>query len=86
MKLRLIRTERKDGHRAGLAARSVAHPKSTMTSYEEHLELLAELNQEKTYPERANYFLEEYYATNDSDRRQMLESDLFKEFGIVIEP
>ena len=56
------------------------------SSYKECLELLAELNQEETYPERANFYLEEYYATSDPDRHQQLSSDLFREFGIVVEP
>ena len=55
-------------------------------NYGEHLELMAELNQEETYPERANFYLEEYYATSDPDRHQQLSCDLFREFEIVIEP
>ena len=56
-----------------------------MKRYEEDLELIAELNQEKTYPKRANYFLREYYATSDPDRRQIIASDLFREFDVQIE-
>ena len=55
-------------------------------NYGEHLELMAELNQEETYPERANFYLEGYYATSDPDPHQQLSSDLFREFGIVVEP
>jgi len=41
-------------------------------------------NQEETPPERVNFYLEEYYATSDHDRRQTLESDLLKEFEIKV--
>ena len=43
-------------------------------------------NQEETLPERANFYLEEYYATSDPDRHQQLSCDIFREFGIVVEP
>ena len=56
------------------------------SSYEEHLALLAELAVEKMYPERAELFLTQYLGTDDADLRQQLSSDLFREFGIVIEP
>ena len=56
------------------------------SSYEEHLALLAELAVEKVYPERAELFLMQYLGTDDVDLRQQLSSDLFREFGIVVEP
>ncbi len=56
------------------------------SSYEEHLALLAELAVEEVYPERAELFLAQYLGTDDADLRQQLSSDLFREFGIVIEP
>ena len=56
------------------------------SSYEEHLALLAELAVEKMYPERAELFLTQYLGTADVDLRQQLSSDLFREFGIVVEP
>ena len=56
------------------------------SSYEEHLALLAELAVEKVYPERAELFLAQYLGTDDVDLRQQLSSDLFREFGIVVEP
>jgi hypothetical protein len=56
------------------------------SSYEEHLALLAELAVEKVYPERAELFLTQYLGTDDVDLRQQLSSDLFREFGIVVEP
>jgi hypothetical protein len=56
------------------------------SSYKEHLELLAELAVEKVYPERAGLFLTQYLGTDDVDIRQQLSSDLFREFGIVVEP
>ena len=56
------------------------------SSYEEHLALLAELVVEEVYPERAELFLAQYLGTDDVDLRQQLSSDLFREFGIVVEP
>ena len=56
------------------------------SSYKECLELLAELAVEKVYPERAELFLAQYLGTDDVDLRQQLSSDLFREFGIVVEP
>jgi|TARA_B100001964_G_C13796123_1_gene406683 hypothetical protein len=46
---------------------------------------LTEINQEETPPERVNFYLEEYYATSDPDRRQIIASDLFREFDVQIE-
>ena len=54
-------------------------------SYKECLELVAELTEE-VYPERAELFLTQYLGTADVDLRQQLSSDLFREFGIVVEP
>ena len=42
-------------------------------------------NREETPPERVNFYLEEYYATSDPDRRQIIASDLFREFDVQIE-
>ena len=56
------------------------------SSYKKHLELLAELAVEEVYPERAELFLAQYLGTDDVDLRQQLSSDLFREFGIVVEP
>ena len=56
------------------------------SSYKECLELLAELAVEEVYPERAELFLAQYLGTDDVDLRQQLSSDLFREFGIVVEP
>lgn len=56
------------------------------SSYEEHLALLAELAVEKVYPERAELFLTQYLGTDDADLRQQLSGDLFRGFGIVVEP
>ena len=56
------------------------------SSYKECLELLAELAVEEVYPERAELFLAQYLGTDDVDLRQQLSGDLFREFGIVIEP
>ena len=56
------------------------------SSYKECLELLAELAVEEVYPERAELFLAQYLGTDDADLRQQLSGDLFREFGIVVEP
>ena len=56
------------------------------SSYKECLELLAELAVEEVYPERAELFLTQYLGTDDVDLRQQLSGDLFREFGIVVEP
>jgi hypothetical protein len=56
------------------------------SSYKECSELVAELAEEEACPERAELFLAQYLATDDSDLRQQLSSDLFREFEIVIEP
>lgn len=56
------------------------------SSYKEYLELVAELAVEEVYPERAELFLTQYLGTDDVDLRQQLSSDLFREFGIVVEP
>ena len=56
------------------------------SSYKECLELLAELAVEEVYPERAELFLAQYLGTDDADLRQQLSGDIFREFGIVVEP
>ena len=56
------------------------------SSYKECLELLAELAVEEVYPERAELFLAQYLGTDDADLRQQLSGDLFRGFGIVVEP
>jgi hypothetical protein len=56
-----------------------------MIALNENFELPPELNQEETYPERAKFYLEEYDATSDPDRRQILKNDLFREFDLRIE-
>jgi|TARA_B100000959_G_scaffold280608_1_gene342754 hypothetical protein len=56
------------------------------SSYKECSELVAELAEEEASPERAELFLAQYLATDDSDLRQQLSGDLFREFEIVIEP
>ena len=56
------------------------------SSYKECLELLAELAVEEVYPERAELFLAQYLGTDDADLRQQLSGDIFRGFGIVVEP
>ena len=59
-----------------------------MTTYEDELELLDEIIQEQNdaTEERAKELLAQYYGTDDADLRQIIASDLFKEFGKVVEP
>jgi hypothetical protein len=59
-----------------------------MTTYEDELELLNEIIQEQNdaTEERAKELLAQYYGTDDADLRQIIASDLFKEFGKVVEP
>ena len=41
---------------------------------------------ERTASHRAEELLKLYYSTTDADLRQIVASDLFKEFGITVEP
>lgn len=56
------------------------------TTYEEHLELLDEIGLEyRSDDKRAKQLLVQYLNTNDPDLKQVIASDLFKEFGEVVE-
>ena len=65
-----------------------------MTSYEKHIELLAEIAQAKKEEALANKcadrrvaaYLDQLNGTNDEDKALEYSSDLFREFEIVIEP
>ena len=59
-----------------------------MTTNKEEPELVGEIIQEQNdaTEERAKELLAQYYGTDDADLRQIIASDLFKEFGKVVEP
>ena len=58
-----------------------------MTTYRENNELLEEIAQGETLKmeARAIELIELYNSTNDPDLRQIITSDLFKEFGTKVE-
>jgi len=58
-----------------------------MTTYQENNELLEEITQEEipNMEARATELIELYNSTNDPDLRQIITSDLFKEFGTKVE-
>ena len=57
-----------------------------MTTYRENNELLEEITQEEipNMEARATELIELYNSTNDPDLRQIITSDIFKEFGITV--
>ena len=57
-----------------------------MTTYRAEIELLGEITQEETpkMEARATELIELYNSTNDPDLRQIITSDLFKEFGTKV--
>jgi hypothetical protein len=59
-----------------------------MTTHEDKLELMGEITQEQNsrIEARGGELFELYNSTNDPDLRQIIASDLFKEFGKVVEP
>lgn len=58
-----------------------------ITTYEEHLELLDEIGLEyRSDDKRAKQLLVQYLNTKNPDLKQVIASDLFKEFGEVVEP
>ena len=59
-----------------------------MTTYEDELELLDKINPEQNsrIEARGGELFELYNSKNDPDLRQIIASDLFKEFGKVVEP
>jgi hypothetical protein len=57
-----------------------------MTTHEDKLELMDEITQEQNsrIEARGGELFELYNSTNDPDLRQIIASDLFKEFGITV--
>jgi uncharacterized protein YigA (DUF484 family) len=69
-----------------IAAWSVVRPKSNMTKYEEHIELLEEIAQaNNSVKVRTKELLTQYFGTDDADIRLINFSDLFREDGIRCE-
>ena len=69
-----------------IAAWSVVRPKSNMTKYEEHIELLEEIAQaNNSVKVRTKELLTQYFGTDDADIRLINSSDLFREAGIRCE-
>jgi hypothetical protein len=59
-----------------------------MITYKEELELMGEITQEQNdaTEERAKELLTQFLSTDDADIQLINASDLFKEFGITVEP
>ena len=80
--------EKADGHRpefGTVVGGSSRH--QVMTTYEEELELMDEINQEQNnkIEARGGELFELYNSTNDPDLRQIIASDLFKECRLTVE-
>ena len=83
------KNEKADGHRpefgtvvGGSSRRQV------MTTYQSKLELSDEITQEQNdaTEERSKELLTQFLSTDDADIQLINASDLFKEFGIRVEP
>ena len=81
--------EKADGHRpefgtvvGGASCRQV------MTTYKEELELMDDITQQQNNAAegRSKELLTQYFSTDDADIQLINASDLFKEFGITVEP
>ena len=76
-----------------IAAWSVVRPKSNMTKYEEHIELLEEIAQakkeealaKKCADRRVAAYLDQLNSNNNDDKALECSSDLFGEDGIRCE-
>ena len=78
-----------DGHRpkfGSVVGGSSRH--QDMITYKEELELMDDITQEQNNAaeERAKELLTQYFSTDDADIQLINASDLFKEFGKVVEP
>ena len=89
---RLISTTTQDGHRPGYSSLVGGSAKVTMISYEEHIELWAEIapynelsrqfESEPMLDQRTLELIALIEGTDDPDIRQVAISDLFREKGI----
>ena len=59
-----------------------------MTTYKEELELMDDITQQQNNAAegRSKELLTQYFSTDDADIQLINASDLFKEFGKVVEP
>ncbi len=59
-----------------------------MTTYKEELGLMDDITQQQNNAAegRAKELLTQFYSTDDADTQLINTSDLFKEFGITVEP
>ena len=59
-----------------------------MTTYKEEFELMGEITQQQNNAAegRSKELLTQYFSTDDADIQLINASDLFKEFGKVVEP
>ena len=59
-----------------------------MITYKEELELMDDITQQQNNAAegRAKELLTQYFSTDDADIQLINASDLFKEFGKVVEP
>ena len=57
-----------------------------MTTLEEEFELMNDITQQQNNAAegRATELLTQYFSTDDADLRQIIASDLFKEFGTKV--
>ena len=79
--------EKADGHRPEFeAAVGGSSRRQVMTTYQDKLELMGEIHQVQNnkIEARGGELFELYNSTNDPDLRQIIASDLFKEFGITV--
>ena len=81
--------EKADGHRPEFEAvvgGSSRH--QIMTTHEDKFELLDETHQVQNdaTEERAKELLTHFFSTDDADIQSINASDIFKEFGITVEP
>ena len=84
----LRESENVDGHRPGFGTVvGGSSCRQVMTTKIEELQLLDKINSEQNnwIEARAGELFELYYSTNDPDLRQIIASDLFIEFGKVVE-
>ena len=59
-----------------------------MTTYRVEIELMGEITQEQNDATegRAKELLTQFFSTDDADIQLINASDLFKEFGVIVEP
>ena len=85
----LAQSEKADGRRSEFeAVVGGSSCRQVMTTYKEEFELMGEITQGQNgaTEERAKELLTQYFSTDDADIQLINASDLFKEFGITVEP